>query len=721
MGLAASTAAGAKLKMWEGAVWRHVWQHRRVLVGSAVALALFVAAVWTGHERESTALGSAIDVLGCGATGKFEGANACVIRLRHGEQTRVRFKARHEVRAVSVKVRGGTAAWAAEIDRNLRNYGVLIGFQAGEGRYARLRGLELAARANTVDHSGSMQGNSRVLGPTSTVFQTSTAPSMHAEIRIDANTSPDEQPKGDTYNINERYLELIIEFHGVPALPPPAYCRLTNLLPPQLHLHSPKTMQHCAVPLTPSTAVEKLAHLRCILEGVHEFMSVNKVRYAIADGTLLGYAREGNLLTWDDDVDVRVHDDDWVILQQALLRLHRRPAKLTKLEYSGWEFMAPRHNVTPWSPQLVISEAFEDVDVTMAGFPQARNFSNPEYAKLPSRPFHTNEPVSWYKLYCPGARSTGCDSDLGHAPLLYVDITRGSYKSDIWDDQQQLHFHENTIIRELAGVMVHMPAHETTRIEILNELYGKGKWETPDITFDFCGNRWLQRRYNNSALLAIATCFLMVAMASVARGPTWYRQSACTCFGSVAYFVVAIILLHADTDLGRPIPAAIVCAAGAGFLIVDSAVYMHYITDWRSSFLDFGPIAMVLTRLLPTGDAGTSNNFFLKIGMRPLYEETPPYLLLGVCVTVLLAVIGHLNDHWAAYVMRCLLRFVVLAVAALCAFVAYAAEGYFNMNEEFHPQLHTAVMIVAALLTAASIAFITIRSIRPWPLKSEKS
>ena len=51
--------------------------------------------------------------------------------------------------------------------------------------------------------------------------------------------------------------------------------------------------------------------LRALLTSIIRLFEVNRIRYAIRDGTLLGALRQGNFIPWDDDIDISVHAADW--------------------------------------------------------------------------------------------------------------------------------------------------------------------------------------------------------------------------------------------------------------------------------------------------------------------------------------------------------------------------------------------------------------------------
>jgi hypothetical protein len=78
--------------------------------------------------------------------------------------------------------------------------------------------------------------------------------------------------------------------------------------------------QHSLLPRTPGNEVMVRECLTSLLRHIHRAMG--SVRYSIVDGTLLGAIREGDFISYDDDIDLAVHPDDWpTFLREVLPQL----------------------------------------------------------------------------------------------------------------------------------------------------------------------------------------------------------------------------------------------------------------------------------------------------------------------------------------------------------------------------------------------------------------
>lgn len=58
--------------------------------------------------------------------------------------------------------------------------------------------------------------------------------------------------------------------------------------------------------------------LACLLSAIDQQLNKAGVRYVISSGTLLGAVRSSRFIPWDDDLDFRIHDDDFEKFQTCV-------------------------------------------------------------------------------------------------------------------------------------------------------------------------------------------------------------------------------------------------------------------------------------------------------------------------------------------------------------------------------------------------------------------
>ena len=75
-----------------------------------------------------------------------------------------------------------------------------------------------------------------------------------------------------------------------------------------------KYYQHSRVKYTEETAALMKITLRTLLSNIVNILNILNVKYTLGHGTLIGWARCGDFLEWDDDIDIRVHSKDWAKL-----------------------------------------------------------------------------------------------------------------------------------------------------------------------------------------------------------------------------------------------------------------------------------------------------------------------------------------------------------------------------------------------------------------------
>lgn len=57
-----------------------------------------------------------------------------------------------------------------------------------------------------------------------------------------------------------------------------------------------------------------------MLEDTSGFLEKHNIRYTISNGTLLGAFREKDFIFNDDDIDIRIHKDDWNIYKENMIK-----------------------------------------------------------------------------------------------------------------------------------------------------------------------------------------------------------------------------------------------------------------------------------------------------------------------------------------------------------------------------------------------------------------
>lgn len=62
--------------------------------------------------------------------------------------------------------------------------------------------------------------------------------------------------------------------------------------------------------------------LRIMMKIVDEVLIASKIEYFIEGGTLLGCVRDGDIIPWDDDIDIGVMTYDWAKMINVLSRLN---------------------------------------------------------------------------------------------------------------------------------------------------------------------------------------------------------------------------------------------------------------------------------------------------------------------------------------------------------------------------------------------------------------
>jgi hypothetical protein len=378
----------------------------------------------TGHPTADAA-GSrqdhtfaAIPLVDCGTwslSTMGEGSGkTCVVRAHVGLRTVISLAPQHRfvVRGVTITFNGTNAEeWAAA---TRAHFGLSFGFEAGDTRYVQLH--------DATDATSAAQT------PVYTAFTSPSMPTNAVVVVVEPVVGSASSPAGPQ-------VLLSLQLHGTAAPPRDWMCSLkTAMVGPEWSLHGRKRTDKCSAILTADVGIRKTRQLRCVMGGVHQFLSARNIRYSVDSGTLLGYIRAGDFIAWDDDIDIRVDDNDWARFQDALLALPQSIGKHGRL-FSD-------HNTTLVEvPQLLFSEywvshanADDTVRATELSSKAYPTFASHNSNNIPQAP--RSGPLSFYKAFCPGLEfiTDECPrgGEIEEGRLLHMDIVRGSFKDGAW-------------------------------------------------------------------------------------------------------------------------------------------------------------------------------------------------------------------------------------------------------------------------------------------------
>jgi phosphorylcholine metabolism protein LicD len=157
-------------------------------------------------------------------------------------------------------------------------------------------------------------------------------------------------------------------------------------------------IQHTKLPLTPTNISKIRKDLTKLLSAWIDLADKHQIRWQITDGTLLGSFRDGENMPWDDDIDLRVHQDDW--------------GKVEKIYDNGYPFT--NRDETHYKKKLgkLINQDSSEVIV-----PQIPNPNNPRHQEY--------RLGLWYQLYL----RTHIDTLMGQVKdIVHIDIVKASDK-----------------------------------------------------------------------------------------------------------------------------------------------------------------------------------------------------------------------------------------------------------------------------------------------------
>jgi len=260
-----------------------------------------------------------------------------------------------------------------------------------------------------------------------------------------------------------------------PSSSPTAAGTPTVLTPPPVPVRMNFT--HCETEMTNQTLARMRRGLTSLLDEVTQlFVSLN-IRHTVDGGTLLGFGRDKNFVPWEDDVDMRVHVDDWTKLLSGIRARAVKEKATGSIRMGAMRFdnrLDGSENYTGFQvtlPEVVLFEScnsgsdYPHLDVVIADL-----VACPLY---PKGKFDVSG--YWYGNYSYSTRLL-CKDCCNDGPVACCpDAPPETYR--LWYDVMEL-FSQPMHMSHLADVQVSSPPQGLLEAE-LNRSYGIA-WREPD-------------------------------------------------------------------------------------------------------------------------------------------------------------------------------------------------------------------------------------------------